>query len=59
MTVKWAGEKLCRSRHRRRRPRPRRGDLGFTVVLAMAGFYQGLVDDATSLLDRMNADLGK
>ena len=29
----------------------------FTVVLAMAGIYQGLVDDATVLLDRTNADL--
>lgn len=29
----------------------------FTVVLAMAGIYQGLVDDATVLLDRMHADL--
>ncbi len=29
----------------------------FTVVLAMAGIYQGLVDDATVLLDRMDADL--
>ncbi len=29
----------------------------FTVVLAMAGIYQGLVDDATVLLDRMTADL--
>jgi putative ABC transport system permease protein len=29
----------------------------FTVVLAMAGIYQGLVDDATALLDRMHADL--
>jgi len=29
----------------------------FTVVLAMAGIYQGLVDDATVLLDRMSADL--
>jgi putative ABC transport system permease protein len=29
----------------------------FTVVLAMAGIYQGLVDDATVLVDRMGADL--
>ncbi|HSO35201.1 MAG TPA: ABC transporter permease [Labilithrix sp.] len=29
----------------------------FTVVLAMAGIYQGLVDDATVLLVRMDADL--
>jgi putative ABC transport system permease protein len=29
----------------------------FTVVLAMAGIYQGLVEDATVLLDRMHADL--
>ena len=29
----------------------------FTVVLAMAGIYQGLVDDATVLIARMNADL--
>jgi putative ABC transport system permease protein len=29
----------------------------FTVVLAMAGIYQGLVDDATVLLGRMDADL--
>ena len=29
----------------------------FTVVLAMAGIYQGLVDDATVLLERMDADL--
>lgn len=29
----------------------------FTVVLAMAGIYQGLVDDATVLLDRMDVDL--
>lgn len=29
----------------------------FTVVLAMAGIYQGLVDDATVLLDRMHANL--
>jgi putative ABC transport system permease protein len=29
----------------------------FTVVLAMAGIYQGLVDDATVLLDRTHADL--
>jgi putative ABC transport system permease protein len=29
----------------------------FTVVLAMAGIYQGLVDDATVLVHRMNADL--
>ena len=29
----------------------------FTVVLAMAGIYQGLVDDATVLLNRMDADL--
>lgn len=29
----------------------------FTVVLAMAGIYQGLVVDATVLLDRMHADL--
>jgi putative ABC transport system permease protein len=29
----------------------------FTVVLAMAGIYQGLVDDATVLLDRMHVDL--
>lgn len=29
----------------------------FTVVLAMAGIYQGLVDDATVLLDRMGAHL--
>lgn len=29
----------------------------FTVVLAMAGIYQGLVDDATVLLDRTSADL--
>jgi len=29
----------------------------FTVVLAMAGIYQGLVDDATVLLDRMDSDL--
>lgn len=29
----------------------------FTVVLAMAGIYQGLVDDATVLLRRMDADL--
>jgi putative ABC transport system permease protein len=29
----------------------------FTVVLAMAGIYQGLVDDATVLLERMEADL--
>jgi len=29
----------------------------FTVVLAMAGVYQGLVDDATVLLDSMGADL--
>lgn len=29
----------------------------FTVVLAMAGIYQGLVDDATVLVNRMNADL--
>jgi putative ABC transport system permease protein len=29
----------------------------FTVVLAMAGIYQGLVDDATVLLDRMGSDL--
>jgi putative ABC transport system permease protein len=29
----------------------------FTVVLAMAGIYQGLVDDATELVHRMNADL--
>lgn len=29
----------------------------FTVVLAMAGIYQGLVDDATVLLDRVHADL--
>jgi putative ABC transport system permease protein len=29
----------------------------FTVVLAMTGIYQGLVDDATVLLDRMDADL--
>lgn len=29
----------------------------FTVVLAMAGIYQGLVDDATVLVRRMDADL--
>jgi len=29
----------------------------FTVVLAMAGIYQGLVDDATVLVDRVDADL--
>jgi putative ABC transport system permease protein len=29
----------------------------FTVVLAMAGIYQGLVDDATVLLRRTDADL--
>lgn len=29
----------------------------FTVVLAMAGIYQGLVDDATVLVNRMDADL--
>ncbi len=29
----------------------------FTVVLAMAGIYQGLVDDATLLLDGMHADV--
>ncbi len=29
----------------------------FTVVLAMAGIYQGLVDDATVLLNRMDTDL--
>ena len=29
----------------------------FTVVLAMAGIYQGLVDDATVLLRRAHADL--
>ncbi len=29
----------------------------FTVVLAMAGIYEGLVDDATVLLRRANADL--
>lgn len=29
----------------------------FTVVLAMAGIYQGLVDDATVLLERTDADL--
>lgn len=29
----------------------------FTVVLAMAGIYQGLVDDGTVLLQRMQADL--
>jgi putative ABC transport system permease protein len=29
----------------------------FTVVLAMAGIYQGLIDDATSLSDHVDADL--
>ncbi len=29
----------------------------FTVVLAMAGIYQGLVDDGTVLLERTHADL--
>jgi putative ABC transport system permease protein len=29
----------------------------FTVVLAMAGIYQGLVDDATVLVGRLQADL--
>lgn len=29
----------------------------FTIVLAMGGVYRGLVDDATLLVSRMNADL--